>query len=69
MGRTLYVDHVEEHGTDLFRPACDRDLEGIVAKYRYGLSTSLREQSRWAKIKNSARASLSVATRRSSAMS
>jgi len=50
--RLLYVDHLKERGCDLFRAACDRDLEGIVAKWatgpyrRDGISTS------WIKIKN-----------------
>jgi ATP-dependent DNA ligase len=32
----LYADRIEQHGVDFFRLACDRDLEGIVAKWRYG---------------------------------
>jgi ATP-dependent DNA ligase len=28
----LYVDHIEEFGRALFEEACERDLEGIVAK-------------------------------------
>jgi bifunctional non-homologous end joining protein LigD len=28
----LYADHFERGGVDLFKTACDRDLEGIVAK-------------------------------------
>ena len=30
--RVHYVDHLAEHGTALFRLACQHDLEGIVAK-------------------------------------
>lgn len=51
--RLRYVDHVKERGTALFKAACQKDLEGIVAKWvrgRYetdGVSTS------WLKIKNS----------------
>jgi bifunctional non-homologous end joining protein LigD len=50
--RLLYVDHLKARGCDLFRAACDRDLEGIVAKWsrgpyqRDGVSTS------WIKVKN-----------------
>jgi bifunctional non-homologous end joining protein LigD len=50
--RLLFVDHVKARGCDLFRAACDRDLEGIVAKWsrgpyqRDGVSTS------WIKVKN-----------------
>src|SRR5262249_9024908 len=42
----LYVDHLAARGCDLFRTACERDLEGIVAKWsrgpyqRDGVSTS-----------------------------
>jgi bifunctional non-homologous end joining protein LigD len=32
----LYADHVEQNGKEFFRLICDRDLEGVVAKYRYG---------------------------------
>ena len=32
----LYADHIDQHGMELFRLACDRDLEGIVAKYKFG---------------------------------
>jgi hypothetical protein len=34
--RLLYVDHVEERGTDFFEVACAHDLEGIVAKLAGG---------------------------------
>jgi hypothetical protein len=50
--RLLYVDNLTGRGCDLVRAACDRDLEGIVAKWtrgpyqRDGVSTS------WVKIKN-----------------
>lgn len=30
----LFADHIERNGTDFFRLACDRDLEGVVAKWR-----------------------------------
>jgi len=30
--RLLYVDHIAGRGVDLYRAACDKDLEGIVAK-------------------------------------
>jgi len=46
----LYADHFEARGVDLFKAACDHDLEGIVAKlatgrYDPGATT-------WVKIKN-----------------
>lgn len=31
--RVLYLDHIAERGAALFRAACARDLEGIVAKW------------------------------------
>ncbi len=44
-----YLDHVEEHGTALFRLVCERDLEGIVAKYARG---KYNEPPAWLKIRN-----------------
>jgi hypothetical protein len=32
--RLLYVDHLRERGSALFRAACERDLEGIVVLTR-----------------------------------
>jgi bifunctional non-homologous end joining protein LigD len=28
----LYAGHIAQHGVELFRLACERDLEGVVAK-------------------------------------
>ena len=39
MSRLLYLDHVDGRGVDLFREVCQRDLEGIVAKWRFGGTT------------------------------
>ena len=50
--RLLYADHVDAHGRGLFERACDLDLEGIVAKYRFGHYTADRESSTWFKIRN-----------------
>ena len=33
----LFVDHLVGRGVDLFQAACQRDLEGIVAKAAQGL--------------------------------
>jgi len=30
----LYVDHIEGEGEPMFQLACERDLEGILAKHR-----------------------------------
>jgi len=38
----LYVDHVEGEGERLFQLACERDLEGIVAKAGTSSSTAIR---------------------------
>jgi bifunctional non-homologous end joining protein LigD len=34
--RLLYLDHLDERGRDFYRVACERDLEGIVAKWAHG---------------------------------
>jgi ATP-dependent DNA ligase len=47
----LYVDHIEARGEDLFRLACQEDLEGIVAKRKDG---AYGPRADWIKIKNSA---------------
>jgi ATP-dependent DNA ligase len=48
----LYVDHIEEHGEDLFQLACEHDLEGIVAKHRFGPYVMPNEETSWIKIRN-----------------
>ena len=49
--RLLYVDHIEGRGEDLFRLMCERDLEGIVAKWKLGAYLE-GERTSWLKIKN-----------------
>ena len=49
--RVRYVDHIDGRGTDFYRLACERDLEGIVAKWRRGTYQSDGATS-WLKIKN-----------------
>jgi ATP-dependent DNA ligase len=49
--RARYVDHVERRGRDLFRAACDHDLEGIVAKWSGGTYQTGARTS-WLKIRN-----------------
>ena len=34
--RVLFLDSIAERGCDLFRVACERDLEGIVGKWAHG---------------------------------
>ena len=48
--RLLYCDHIEERGKALFRLACKRDREGIVAKRK--LDPYLLDNAKWYKIKN-----------------
>jgi bifunctional non-homologous end joining protein LigD len=47
--RLLYVDHVDGRGEDLFRLACERDLEGIVA-WKRGAYISDDHRTSWLKI-------------------
>jgi ATP-dependent DNA ligase len=50
--RVHYVDHLAEHGTALFRLACQHDLEGIVAKRADSPYAMAGRKSPWCKIKN-----------------
>ena len=52
--RLLYLDHIAERGSDLFRAACERDLEGIVGKWASGTYQADGRRTSWLKIKNSA---------------
>jgi bifunctional non-homologous end joining protein LigD len=49
--RALYLDHVAERGRDLFRVACERDLEGIVGKWAHG-TYQIGGTTSWLKMKN-----------------
>ena len=50
--RVRYVDHVHETGVRFFELACERDLEGIVAKYARGVYQSNHAITSWLKVKN-----------------
>jgi ATP-dependent DNA ligase len=50
--RLRYADHVEGYGVELFEPVCQLDLEGIVAKYRFGPYAGDHALSTWYKIRN-----------------
>ena len=50
--RLLYLDHLPERGRDLFEAACERDLEGIVAKWARGSYHADGRSTSWLKIKN-----------------
>jgi bifunctional non-homologous end joining protein LigD len=47
-----YADHLDGSGLALFERVCKLDLEGIVAKHKYGPYVAMREQSTWFKIRN-----------------
>ena len=49
--RLPYLDHLEQRG-DLFHVACERDLEGIVGKWRHGTYQTDGRRTSWLKIKN-----------------
>src|SRR5689334_1819176 len=49
--RLLYTDHLELDGDELFRLACEHDLEGIVAKHK-GAPYLDNESPTWLKIRN-----------------
>jgi len=49
--RLLYLDHIERRGRDLFRAACERDLEGIVAKWAKGTYRTDGRTTSWVKVK------------------
>jgi ATP-dependent DNA ligase len=50
--RLIYLDHIEQRGCDLFRVACERDLEGVVAKWGCGTYRTDGRATSWLKIKN-----------------
>jgi len=48
----LYADHLPRRGRDLFAAVCERDLEGIVAKWRYAPYNPEALPLSWVKVKN-----------------
>ena len=50
--RVVFLDGVVERGCDLLRVACERDLEGIVAKWARGTYQTDGRGTSWLKIKN-----------------
>lgn len=48
----MYLGHVAERGVNLYREVCRRDLEGIVAKWRFGRYHSDGITTTWFKVKN-----------------
>jgi bifunctional non-homologous end joining protein LigD len=49
--RLLYCQHIEANGEELFRLACEHDLEGIVAKHK-GAPYLPEKPTSWLKIRN-----------------
>jgi hypothetical protein len=47
-----YVDAIAEGGEDFYRVVCEHDLEGIVAKPKYGVYYTDGRRTNWLKIKN-----------------
>ena len=47
-----YTEYIDGCGTALFQRVCELDLEGIVAKQKFGNYVTEREQSTWFKILN-----------------
>ena len=47
-----YVEHIDGSGTALFQRVCEMDLEGIIAKHKFGNYVTERESSTWFKIRN-----------------
>jgi ATP-dependent DNA ligase len=50
--RLLYLDLLHERGGDLFRVACERDLEGIVGKWARGTYRTDGRATSWLKIES-----------------
>jgi bifunctional non-homologous end joining protein LigD len=51
--RLMYLDHIHERGSDLFRVACEGDVEGIVGKWAAGTYQRDQRSTSWLKVKNS----------------
>jgi bifunctional non-homologous end joining protein LigD len=50
--RLLRVDPIEGRGEELFRLACEQDLEGVVGKWAAGDYTDDGRTTSWVKVKN-----------------
>ena len=50
--RLLFLEPIERSGCRLFELACERDLEGIVAKWRHGTYQSDGRATSWFKLKS-----------------
>ena len=52
--RLRFMEHIEGRGVDLFRVACERDLEGVVGKWACGSYSANGRATSWVKVKNPA---------------
>jgi bifunctional non-homologous end joining protein LigD len=50
--RLIFLDSIEKRGVDLFNAACERDLEGIVGKWKHGTYGPDGTSTSWVKMKN-----------------
>src|SRR5581483_8404071 len=50
--RVLYSEHIDTRGRQLFDFACEHDLEGIVAKWKFGSYLPNSTATTWIKVKN-----------------
>jgi ATP-dependent DNA ligase len=50
--RVMFLDGVGERGAGLFRAACERNLEGIVAKWAHGQYSTDGRMTSWLQVKN-----------------
>jgi len=50
--RVIYLDHIDGRGAALFAAVCQRDLEGVVAKWKRGRYHSDWQTTSWLKIRN-----------------
>ena len=50
--RLRYFDHIERRGVDLFRVACERDVEGVVGKWADGSYLCDSRTTSWVKLRN-----------------
>jgi hypothetical protein len=51
--RLLSLDHIHVRGSDLFRAACELDLEGIAGKWVHGTYWTDGRATSWLKVKKS----------------
>jgi bifunctional non-homologous end joining protein LigD len=50
--RLAYSDHLDARGEQLFQFVCENDLEGVVAKWKFGSYLANSSATTWIKVKN-----------------